>query len=257
MKSFQAVIAFIWAICFLTPNVFAHIYSIASVDDIIFEAYTHRGALYFQINATTPDDVQTITILSNDVPAATIPTTILLKDQQTYDFKGTASLSGNITTTQLNEEWAQYGNTTLAIFEPTFDGNVTTLMVDDLADGNVALSFQMSDGTVKVAEISLKPIEEIPYVPGAPLADHSAHGGSTTTSQGEETEEEEEAGGADGDIDHSAHSAEEHSQYIEGDATVAAQNVVDDTAANVVENSSSRASVAFAMLFGAVLLIII
>lgn len=249
MKYVQAVIAFIWLISFFasTPSVFAHVYSIASVDDIRFEAYTHYGALYFQINATTPDVVQTISILSNSVPAATIPTS-LLKDQQTYDFKGTASFSGNITTPQLNEEWAQSGNTTLAEFEPSFDGSVTTLMIDDVEDGTVSLSFQMTDGTVKIAEVSLKPIEEIPHTPGAPSVDHSAHGGSTT-SQGEE-----EADG-DGELDHSAHSAEEHAQFLEGEAIVAAKDV-EEPVNSVVKNSSNRSSAAFTTLFGAVLLII-
>jgi hypothetical protein len=247
MKSFQAVMTFICAICFLalTPNVFAHTYSLASVDGIDFEAYTHGGALYFQIDTDTPDDVETITILSNDVPAAVIPTTTLLKDQQAYDFEGTASLSGNITTPQLNEQWAQSGNTTLAVLEPTFDGNTTTLMVNAVGDGIVSLAFQMTDGTVKVAEVSLKPKEEIPYTPGAPPMDHSAHGGNTTSE-----------GKADEDIDHSAHSAEEHAQYLEEEATKAAQGV-ENTVSEVVGNGSTRGSVFFATVFGAVLLSII
>jgi hypothetical protein len=244
MKSSQAAMTFIWAICFLalTPNVFAHTYSLASVDDIDFEAYTHGGALYFQVDTDTPDDVETITILSNDVPAAVIPTTTLLKDQQAYDFEGSASLSGNITTPQLNEQWTQSGNATLAVLEPTFDGNTTTLMVHAVGDGIVSLAFQMTDGTVKVAEVSLKPKEEIPHTPGAPSMDHSAHGGSTNSE-----------GKADGDIDHSAHSAEEHAQYLEEEATKAAQGV-ENTVSQVVGNSSSRGSVVFATVFGAILL---
>lgn len=202
-KSTKIVALIFFLLQLPTPSI-AHFYSIASVDDINFQGYTHHDVYYFQVNGTAID---TIIISEKGVPAAIIPTATLLKDQQAYDFQGTASYSGNITTSQLNDELAQYGNsTTLAVFELTFDGNVTTLN-DSIGAGTVSISFVAADGTVKDAAASLKPEEEEnSWTPAGPPADHSAHlavpsSSSTSTSQAEV-------------VDHSIHSAEQHAQYV-------------------------------------------
>jgi hypothetical protein len=180
----------------------------ASVDDINFQGYTHHDVYYFQVNGT---DIETIIISDNGVPAAIIPTTILLKDQQAYDFHGSATYSGNITTSQLNNELPQYGEgATLAVFEPTFDGNVTTLS-DSIGTGTVSISFEAADGTIKDAAVSLEPEEEEDsWTPSET---------TSSTSQGEV-------------VDHSAHSAEEHAQYVVEEASAVQSGAFVVTAAS-------------------------
>lgn len=130
-----------------------------------FEAYTHKGSVYWGANASNPENIMKMWLADDGVPA------VILFDNQTavqrnvvaYDLDDVDTLSGNFTDPATQATY-EAGACNEELCAPTFSvllegvagKNVTDVLITDGKAGLVTLDVELVDGTMGSAPVTVK-----------------------------------------------------------------------------------------------------